>query len=368
MFSLQLSDAQQGLEKDLRAFGLANLRPNGLAAERERSLPDEVIAGLERVGEQLETVTETRDIISMFVGIEALAFGDPGIANTVIPSLQASLLIRAAGSAEQKEALLPRTAANQSVKTSYLFYEGYGRGANELQTIAAPGTDGWLVTGRKVAVQHPAAGDLSVLVAADDTGTLKAFAYGGTPPGITSEKNSWTTGALGGAVSPSGTVHLLDVHLSEAERLGEDDAELLRAVALARLLPSAIQIGTAHAAVEYAVGWVTKREAWGKPLGAYQGVAFKLVEVDTEVDSARLTLWDAAVKIARTSDPRELDRIAGQAVRTANNVACYATREGIQLLGVHGIITEHPQERFWRHASTQSLIDFDPLNTSLSLV
>jgi hypothetical protein len=347
MFSLALSQAQQVLDKDLRAFSLDHLRPHGLAAERERALPPSVAADLGAVVARL--VDEITDPITPLVGLEALAFGDPGIAYSVVSRLQASLVSR----------------TTPSARTSFLFYEGFGRGLSELETVATPGADDWRITGRKIAVAHPGEAEFSVLIARTPEGEPVAFAYEGTPAGVRRISDSWSTGSLGAAVAPTGVVEL-DLVLPGESQVASDGLAL--AVAAARLLPAAVQLGAAAAAVDYAVGWVTKREAWGRPLSSNQGVAFKCVEVDTAVDAARLELWDTAVRLAAISDPVELDRRVALTVRAANNVGCDATREGIQLLGVHGIVTENPVERFWRHASTISLIDFDPLTTSLSLV
>jgi alkylation response protein AidB-like acyl-CoA dehydrogenase len=102
-------------------------------------------------------------------------------------------------------------------------------------------------------------------------------------------------------------------------------------------------------------------------------VSFVLVECETSIDAARLELWEAAQRLGELTDPAAIDpasvdHLVGRAVRAACSTSTQVTREGIQLLGVHGIVSEHPVERFWRHASALSLIDFDPLGTTLSLV
>jgi alkylation response protein AidB-like acyl-CoA dehydrogenase len=151
------------------------------------------------------------------------------------------------------------------------------------------------------------------------------------------------------------------------QRLAVADGPLHREVGYARLMLAAVQVGAAAAAVDHAGAYARERHTFGRPLTSYQGVSFVLVECETRVDTARLELWEAVQRLGELSEPAAIDRLVGRAVRAASSTSTQVTREGIQLLGVHGIVTEHPVERFWRHASTLSLIDFDPLATPLSL-
>lgn len=365
MFSLQPTDAQTGLDERIRAMGTERLRPAGLAAERERSLPPALADELDALGAEVHTKPDLADPLTALIALEALAFGDPGIAYTLLPSFQLAHLLRGSG---PSESLLARITPMWSAASSLMLFEGFGRGQAELETVAARTGDGWSVTGRKIAVHHPCVADVSVLIARTEPGELVGFAFDGPPLRCRTERDSWTTGALGAAVTSTGTVVLNEVSCADAQRLAASGVQLHRAVGHTRLMLAAVQVGAAGAAVDYAGGYARERHTFGRPLISYQGVSFVLVECETKVDSARLELWEAAQRLAELTDPAAIDRLVSRAVRAAGNASTEATREGIQLLGVHGIVTEHPVERFWRHASTLSLIDFDPLATTLSLV
>lgn len=366
MFSLKLTDAQASLDKQIRALALERIRPCGLAAERERTIPAELAAELDAIGRHIRQSTELRDPMSSVVALEAVAFGDPGIAYALLPAFQLAHIVDACGSAQQQERVRSASAAIWSTPSAVMLYEGYGRGPTEMQTTATRIGDDWAIDGRKIAVHHPGAAEVSVLIAttADE---LVGFVLDGTPKGLEVENDTWRTGVLGGGVAPTGALRLSDVVCTDEQRLGGSSRDLHRAVAYARLMLAAVQVGAAAAAVDHAGGWAKERQAFGKTLSSFQGVAFTLVEADTKTDAARLELWDAVHQVGSMSDPAKLDRVAGRAVRCACDTSTWVTREGIQLLGVHGIVTEHPVERFWRHASTLSLIDFDPLATPLSL-
>jgi acyl-CoA dehydrogenase len=373
MFSLKPTEAQAGLDKQIRAVAVERLRPRGLAAERERTVTPDLADELDKLGRQIHGTPELCDPLSALIALEALAFGDPGIAYAVLPSFQVAHLVRSCGSERQRERLLPRTGEIWSTASSLMFYEGYGRGQTELETEATQAGEGWTISGRKIAVHHPGVADVSVLLArsvagGDAPAGLVGFACEGPLLGCQTESDSWQTGALGANVTSTGTVRLNEVARAEEQRLVADGAHLHRAVGYARLMLAAVQVGAAGAAVDYAGGYARERHTFGRPLISYQGVSFVLVDCETKVDAARLELWEAAQRLGELSDPSAIERLVGRAVRAATNTATQVTREGIQLLGVHGIVTEHPPERFWRHASTLSLIDFDPLGTPLSLV
>jgi hypothetical protein len=256
-----------------------------------------------------------------------------------------------------------------STASSVLLHEGFGRGQTELETEAVRDNGGgWAVSGRKIAVHHPCVAEVSVLIARTGEGGLAGFTFDGPPLRCRTESDTWRSGSLGAAVTPTGTVVLNGVACTDEQRLDVSASTLHREVGHLRLMLAAVQIGAAGAAVDYAGRYAGERHTFGRPLTSYQGVSFVLVECETTVDAARLELWDTAQRLVALDDPAAIDRLVGRTVRAGSNTSTQVTREGIQLLGVHGIVTEHPVERFWRHASTLSLIDFDPLATPLSLV
>jgi acyl-CoA dehydrogenase len=130
--------------------------------------------------------------------------------------------------------------------------------------------------------------------------------------------------------------------------------ELTRAVLWSKLLTGAIAIGCARASLEYAAQYATEREAFGKPIGAFQAISFRIADMAIEIDAARLALWRAAWKLdggaATLADIAEAN---GHALLTA--VRC--GDDGVQVLGGHGYIRDHPVEKWFRDAVTLSVFD-----------
>jgi alkylation response protein AidB-like acyl-CoA dehydrogenase len=129
---------------------------------------------------------------------------------------------------------------------------------------------------------------------------------------------------------------------------------LAHALLWAKLMTGAIAVGCARASFEHAAQYAIEREAFGKPIGAFQAISFKIADMAIAVDAARLAVWHAAW--ALDTDQATHAQIAaanGQAIETA--VRC--GDDGVQVLGGHGYIKDHPVEMWFRDAVTLSVFD-----------
>jgi alkylation response protein AidB-like acyl-CoA dehydrogenase len=131
-------------------------------------------------------------------------------------------------------------------------------------------------------------------------------------------------------------------------------AELERAILGAKLLVGAVAVGSARASLEYASQYAIEREAFGKPIGAFQGVSFKIADMAIAVDAARLAVWRAAWKVDR-GDATLAD--VAEANGHALSAAILCGDDGVQVLGGHGYIRDHPVEKWFRDAVTLSVFD-----------
>jgi alkylation response protein AidB-like acyl-CoA dehydrogenase len=141
----------------------------------------------------------------------------------------------------------------------------------------------------------------------------------------------------------------------------DDDCDVIgpgpgleRAVLWTKLLTGALALGCARAAYEYAATYATEREAFGKPIGAFQGISFKIADMAIAVDAARIALWRAAWTLDRgESSVVAVTEAVGQALTAA--VRC--GDDSVQVLGGHGYIRDHPVEKWFRDAVTLSASD-----------
>jgi alkylation response protein AidB-like acyl-CoA dehydrogenase len=105
--------------------------------------------------------------------------------------------------------------------------------------------------------------------------------------------------------------------------------------------------------------------AFGRPLVGFQGVSFVLANLLMDIEAARLGVYDA-LGTAQASDG-ELEAVTSHLVAHVNRLVGDAGREGVELMGVHGVIADHPAERIFRSAAVLAAIDFDPLTHPLTL-
>src|SRR5262249_23747532 len=190
----------------------------------------------------------------------------------------------------QQQALLPRFLGADAPVASVLLYEGFGRAPSELRTRAEPTASGWLLSGAKSEGLLPACDGLCVIIARRaDTGALAAFAAEGELRGLVGRRDDRALGRIGLGCAPTGAVRLDRVALpADALLAGGDDLALARAIAWVRLTLPALAIGCARAALEFARRYATERVAFGRPIAAFQGVAFPLADQDMAVQAPRL--------------------------------------------------------------------------------
>jgi acyl-CoA dehydrogenase len=354
MFDLTLSPAQQQLIDEIRTF-TDELR--GLAQECElaRKPSVEIVDRLKSGRYRLPTEGGRIDPVTLLLAAEEYGYADPGLATVIVGSWLPQVL----------GAVGPDAPTGV---TSLLLFEGFGRGPSEYRTTAVPSDDGWLLDGKKEGVLHPGVAASSLVVVRQVTGDLGLFRIEGTPEGYVVVRDDVVDGKLGLRAAHTGAVRLEKLALpAEAQVTFDDPLTLARSVALARLLHASIALGSARASTDYAAAWAQKRKAFGKVIASYQGVAFVLADLATAREAARLRLWASATTLGRTSDVDVLEADVARTVAKANAVSTDAGRQGVNLLGVHGITTDHPVERWYRACAALSTLDFDPLAAALDV-
>ena len=367
MFDLTISEDGQSLVELVHQFAERELRAAARDAEKARAVPAALAEALHALGmacpipEALGGQGEP-DLVTYLMVAEELAWGDPGIAYAALGAGHAALLVAHCGSREQQQALLPGFLAAEAPDAAVLLHEGFGRAPSELRTRAERTASGWTLSGAKAEALLAGASGLSIAIARrSDTGALGAFAWEGDRPGVRVTRDDRALGRIALGCAPTGAVELDGVELpSDALLAGGDDLALARSLAWIRLTLPALAIGCARASLEFARHYATERVAFGRPIAAFQGVAFPLADADMAVEAARLELWEVARAVEESRDPALIERVTANAVAHASEAALRATREGVQTLGGHGFITDYPIERWYRCGAALAAIDFDP--------
>lgn len=298
------------------------------------------------------------DDLARQVVVQHLAHGDPGIAMAAVWSGAAAGLLAEHGSPGQHE-MLSTLLSDPTSRSGVALYEGFGRGLGDLETTVSLTGDVVRVVGVKAAVPFAAAADPLVVVGRDPrSGGLRAVVTKSSAEGVTVAPAQ--SGLALGAARLAGVS--FDLSLPKSALLGGPDLDseaLARSVQQLRLLVASALIGTALRATEYAAAYVSERQAFGRPIASFQGVSFPIAESLMRLEAARLEAADLASSLGRLP-AAELDRAVGDAIAYASSAAVDATRHGVQSLGGHGYVEDHPVELWFRSATALAALDFDP--------
>ncbi|HEY1510365.1 MAG TPA: acyl-CoA dehydrogenase family protein [Solirubrobacteraceae bacterium] len=359
LFDLTPTDEQQMLRDSVREFALAKLRPVAEAADDACATPAELLAqsnelGLSMVGvpEQLGGAVEERSAVTSVLMSEALAQGDMGMAVACLAPAGVSTALSLWGDADQEATYLPPfvgddvPAAALAIVEPRALFDPF-----KLQTKARARNGGYVLDGVKSLVPRAADGELFIVAAElEDRGPALFIVEAGAG-GIAVEPQP----AMGIRAAATGTLTFDDVELPEGALLGEGDpAVYAECVALARLGWCALAVGTGQAVLDYVIPYVNERKAFGEPIANRQAVAFMVANIAIELDGMRLATYRAA---SRVDQDMTFAREVTLARRLCSERGMAIGSDGVQLLGGHGYVKDHPVERWYRDLRAAGLFE-----------
>jgi alkylation response protein AidB-like acyl-CoA dehydrogenase len=343
-FDLDLTDEQRVLKETLREFAREVVRPAARDAEAAGSVSPDLRRQIHELGVTAPVNEDLSpglplDAVTHAVAVEELAWGDPGIAFAVFGSGAGVVALGVAGSDAQRSKYLP--AFLESEPASAFVAIGERVAAGDLESLETS-IDGPKAVGRKYGVVDADSANFGIAVGRDENGPAAVLFEGGYEIVEREDK-------LGLEAAPT--------YIVDFDGAGEalsSGPQLERAILGAKLLVGAIAVGSARAGLEYASQYAIERQAFGKPIGAFQGVSFKIADMAIAVDAARLAVWRAAWKLDR-GDATLAD--VAEANGHALSAAILCGDDGVQILGGHGYIRDHPVEKWFRDAVTLSVFD-----------
>lgn len=275
---------------------------------------------------------------------EELAWGDLSMAmHTLCPALVAYPILEM-GTQEQQSKYLPAFCGDKyKPATAALIEPRFNSDPYALSASARLDGNDYIVSGEKCYVPLAADADL-LLVYAAENGSTQGFILEKGASGLEvgeRERN------MGVKALPTYEVTLKDCRVPKANRLGgKDGCDFNRIMNCSRVALSAMAVGVARAAFEYSRDYAKERVAFGEPIASRQAIAFMLAEMAIEVDATRLMTWEAAWKLDRQEDAT---REASLVKLYADDMVVMVTDGGVQTLGGHGYIREHPVELWLRN-------------------
>jgi alkylation response protein AidB-like acyl-CoA dehydrogenase len=351
MFGFEPSDEQATLLQALRRFASRELRPHAREADEASLLPPGLAQAGWEMGLLPASIPEAhggfgqRSALTGVLAAEELAWGDvSGSMALMAPNLVA-IPVLLCGTPEQKRDLLPPFCGDTYVAGSAALLEPrYDFDPHALGTRATRANGSYRLTGTKTNV--PCAVEAEwMLVYAELDGATQAFLVRRDSPGLRvtgRERN------LGLHALPLYGVELQACEVPAAQRLGgEAGCDFAVLLGASRVALAALAVGVARAAYEYSLDYAKERTAFGEPIARRQAIAFMLAEMATEVEAARLMVWEAAWRLDQGGDAT---REAALAKNFADDMTLAVTDRAVQILGGHGYIRDHPVEMWLRNA------------------
>ncbi|MGH6986295.1 MAG: acyl-CoA dehydrogenase family protein [Caulobacteraceae bacterium] len=358
-----LSEDQRAIQASARDFAEAELAPHSARWDEERHFPVDVLkkaAGLGfaalYVGEDVGGSALSRQDAALV--FEALAHGDVSTAAFLSIHNMASWMIDRFGGEALRRSFLPRLARMDLIASYCLTEPGSGSDAASLSTTARRGDGSYRLSGAKAFISGAGTSDVYVVMARtgqSGAAGVSAFVVEKDSPGLsfgTQERK------MGWASQPTAMVHFDEVEVPEDHRLAaEGDGFKIAMAGLdgGRINIAACSLGGASLALETAKAHLQTRRQFGRTLAEFQALRFRLADMATSLEAARLMVARAAQALDEGSGDRTL--LCAMAKRLATDAGFAVANEALQLHGGYGYLKDYPLERIVRDLRVHQILE-----------
>jgi alkylation response protein AidB-like acyl-CoA dehydrogenase len=359
LFDLTPDDEQQMFQEACRAFAAEKIRPAALDADAACATPPELLGqaaelGIDMLGvpEELGGVMHEQSAVTSVLVGEALAHGDMGIAYAALAPGAVATAIGLWGSAEQEAAYLPAfTGENVPAAALAILEPRPLFDPLALETTARKDGEEWVLDGAKSLLARAKECELFVVAAAAEGLGPALFVVESGTKGLAVEAEP----AMGLRAAATGRLLIEGVRLPASALLGAGRRQdYVECIDRARIAWCGLAVGTSQAVLDYVTPYVNERTAFGEPISNRQAVAFAVADVGIESDGMRLLAYRAA---SRADRGESFAREAGIARRLCAVKGMQIGSEGVQLLGGHGFVKEHPVERWYRDLRAAGVLE-----------
>jgi alkylation response protein AidB-like acyl-CoA dehydrogenase len=351
------NETQAMIASSIMEFAEQHIRPNIMEWDEAQHFPVDLFKKLGEMGYMGVLVPEElggsglgyHEYITI---IEEISKVDPSIGLSVAAhnSLCTNHILTF-GSEEQKKKWLPKLATAEHIGAWGLTEHNTGSDAGGMNTTAVKDGDHWVVNGAKNFITHAKSGDIAVVIvrtgAKGDNKGMTAFVFEKGMPGFTSGKKE---NKLGMRASETAELVFDNCRIPDANRLGEVGQGFVQAMKIldgGRISIGALSLGIAKGAYEAALKYSKERHQFGQPISSFQGIAFKLADMATEIEASELLLHKAAF----LKDNHKPVTVAGAMAKMYSSEVCVrVANEAVQIHGGYGYTKDYPVEKFYRDA------------------
>ena len=357
MDKLFFSEEHTMLVKMVADFARSEIEPVARELDRESRFPKDIITKMGDLGLMGIPVPEQyggagMDTVAYSAAIMELAKADASVAITVAAHTSLGTIpIVLSGSEEQKQKYVPKLASGKMLGAFGLTEPDAGSDAGATKTTAEKNGDGYIVNGGKIFITNAGvAGILSFTTQIVENGENKGIGAFVVPTGIDGLTIGPPEKKMGWKASDTRQLFFENMSVPETNMIAEP-AEgfktFLKTLAGGRISISALAVGTAEGAYERALRYSKERSAFGKKIHQFQPIGFKLADMATQIEAAKLLTFHAAWKKDQGLD---FIKEAAMAKLFASEVAMKTTTDAIQVHGGYGYVKDYDVERYFRDA------------------
>lgn len=342
----------------VRDFAAREIRPHSRDWDRDQWAPAELVQKMADLGLLGAMIPEEYGgagigYLANAVLMEEIARQDGAVALMLAAhnGLCISHMMVAGSTEDQKRKYWPKLCTGELIGAWGLTEPGCGSDAAAMATRAVRDGDGWRITGHKQFITNGARAGVFVVTAVTDAEKgpkgISAFI-------VEKDDEGFAVGhkedKLGMRASDTVTLNFENVYVGPEDLVGEYNmgyVDALKVLERGRVGIGALSVGLARGALEESLAYSKDRQAFGKPIAEHQAISFMLADMATEIEAARLLVWDAAI----TLDRGESDRMKSSVAKLfASEIATKACLNAIQIHGGYGYTKDIPVERYMRDA------------------
>ncbi|HUY81179.1 MAG TPA: acyl-CoA dehydrogenase [Acidobacteriaceae bacterium] len=354
-YPFTLTEDQEQLRREIHDFAAREIAPNVMRWDEASEFPADVVRQLGQMGLMgiifpMEYGGSGLGYVDYALAIEELSAVDGSIG--IIVAAHNSLCtnhIFLAGNEEQRRKYVPKLAAGEWLGAWGLTEPDSGSDASAARTTAVRKGDSWVLNGNKTFITNAHYADVAVVIAVTDrtqgTHGLSAFIVEKGTPGFRPGKKE---NKLGLRASDTSELIFEDCEIPGENllgNLGEGFVDSMRVLDGGRISIAALSLGIGRGALDASLKYVKERRQFGKAIAEFQGIQWKLADMATELDAARLLTQRAAVL---KDAGQRVTRESSMAKLYASEVAVRICDEAVQLHGGYGFIKDYPAEKFYR--------------------
>jgi alkylation response protein AidB-like acyl-CoA dehydrogenase len=351
----RLTEEQALLRRSVREFAETEIRPHVREWDEDQHFPIELVPKLASIGLLGIQFPEeyggaAMGAVDYCICIEEIARVDPGVALSLAAhNGLCSAHIFLFGNDEQKRKYLTPLARGEKIGAWGLTESTSGSDAAGMRTTATRAGECWVLNGSKAFTTHGRVGDVMVVMAVTDraagTKGISAFVVEKGTPGMTAGKKE---DKLGMRASDTSEVLFENCRIPSDQMIGAEGqgfVETMQVLDAGRIGIAALAVGLAQGAYEAAVSYARERKAFGKPIGSFQAMQWKLADAATKIEAARLLTYRAAY-LKERGERTTLE--SSMAKLYASEIAVKVADDCVQIHGGYGFVKDYPAEKYFR--------------------